>query len=129
MNIVILDTYIGTTLPYPDACTAAALCGPEGTCKYKVKTTIIIDKTLLLKNIAFNTARLLGNRVALVIAVLLIWAAFADVDDSFLLLRDDLKNRVQQECKEIGLNLVTNPVDKIAIEPIGSGAELSFVKV
>ena len=76
-----------------------------------------------------NTASLLGSQVALVLAVPLIWATFADVDDSFLLLPDDLKNRVQQECQEIDLNLENNQLDKIAIESIGSGADSSFVEL
>ena len=94
-----------------------------------MKSTNVIDKTFLLQNITVNTVRILGNRVALVLAAPLIWAAFADVNESFLLLPDDLKNHVQQECQEIGHNLKTNPVDKIAIEPIGSGADLNFVKL
>ena len=92
-------------------------------------STNVIDETFLLQNIVVKTARLLGNQVALVLAIPLIWAAFVDVDDSFLLLPDDLKNRVHQECQEIGLILETNPVDKIAIEPIVLGADLSFVEL
>ena len=68
----IVDTYIDTILPYPDACITAALCGPGGACKYKLKSTNEIDKTFLLQNIAVNTARLLGNQAGLVLAVLLI---------------------------------------------------------
>ena len=113
-----MGAYIDTTSPYPVACTAAVLCGPGGACKYKLKYTNVIDETFLLQNITLNMARLLGNQVALVLAVPLIWAAFADVDDSFLLLPDDLKNRVQQECQEIGFNLETNPVDRIGIEQL-----------
>ena len=50
-----------------------------------------------------NTARLLGNQVALVLAVSLIWAAFADVDDSFLLMPDALKSRptrMSRDCSQ-----------------------------
>ena len=78
---------------YPDAYTAATLCGPGVACKNILKITNVIDKKILLQNIVVYTARLLGNRVAFVSTVPLIWAVFADVDDSFLCLPDDLKNR------------------------------------
>ena len=99
----IVDTYIDTTLPYPDVCTAAALCGPGGACKHELKSTNVIEEIFLLQNIAVNTARLLGNQVALVLAVSLIWAAFADVDDSFLLMPDALKSRptrMSRDCSQ-----------------------------
>ena len=72
MEKAMVDTYIGTTLPHPSAYIAAAFYGPGGAFKYKLKSTSEIDKTFLLQNNAVNKARLLGSRVALVLAVPLI---------------------------------------------------------
>ena len=49
MRKAIVDTYIDITLPCPDACKAAVLNGPGGACKYKLKSTNVIDKTFYCK--------------------------------------------------------------------------------
>ena len=36
----IVDSYIATTLPYPDAFTAAKLCGSLRACKYALKKPV-----------------------------------------------------------------------------------------
>jgi hypothetical protein len=36
----VVDTYIDITLPYPDAKTAAVLCGPSGPCWYKARDDV-----------------------------------------------------------------------------------------
>ena len=36
----IFDSYITTTLPYPDAFTVAKLCGPLGDCKYALRSQL-----------------------------------------------------------------------------------------
>ena len=46
-----------------------------------------------------------------------------------MLLPNDLKDRIKSTCQDIDLNLEINPIDKIAIELTGSGAELSFVEL
>ena len=99
------------------------LCGPWGASKYKLNSTNKINQALLFQNIALNTSKLLGGLVAVFLVVLLIWAAFIDVDDY------DLKNDVQQKFQKICLNQETKPVEKVTIEVIYPGAYLSFIEL
>ena len=64
-----------------------------------------------------------------VFALSLIWAAFEETDESFLLLPNDLKYFIKATCQDIDLNLEINTIDKIAIEPTDSGAELGFINL
>ena len=115
MKKAIVETYIDTTLPYPDVCTAAVLCGPAGPRKRKAKARYQIGDNILSQNIAVTSNTLFCSWIIAVLA-----------HKSFLLLPNDLKDCIKSACQDNDLNLNINPMDKIAIEPTGSGAELSF---
>ena len=87
-----------------------------------------IDDNFLSQNIAVASNTLFCCRVAAVLVLPLIWAAFEEADTSFLILPNNLKDCIKSVCQGIDLNLEINPIDKIAIEPTSSGAELSFVE-
>ena len=107
----------------------AALYGQAGPCRYKWKARHQIDEIFLSQNITVTSNTLFCSQVATALTLPLIWVAFEGADKSFLFLPNDLKHRFKSLCQDTGLNLVTNPIDKIVTEPTGSGVELSFVEL
>ncbi|OWZ03196.1 hypothetical protein PHMEG_00025112 [Phytophthora megakarya] len=126
----VVDAYIDTTQPYPDACTAAALSGPLGPCFYRVREGInSIDTRLLVDEIAPNVKRHMGEAIAKTLALPLLWAALQQSDDDFVLLPDRLKQRVIQAYKTTGGNVELNPVDRETFYVVGDGSHLNLVAI
>ena len=76
----IVDSYIATTLPYPDAFTAAKLCGPLGACKYAIKKPVELIKnkvsaSFILQRVVPTCKVVLGEDAALPLGRALLWAA------------------------------------------------------
>jgi hypothetical protein len=125
----IVDVYIDTTLPYPDACTAAILCGPLGACKYRIKPNLNVDDTFLIEHIAVATQKVLGDRVANILALPLLWAAYEEVDTTCFLLSNELRNAIRDECDLYNFNFDQNPVERVGIHPTGHGSEMNLIEL
>ena len=76
-----VDVYIDNRLPFPDANTAATLCGPRGACIYQladeVKELSIDDLSTL---VAPNCKRVFSPGVVHVLAKALLWGVFSKED-------------------------------------------------
>ena len=124
----VVDTYISPTLPYPDACVASALCGPAGACKYVIKGEYALSDELLVE-IAAKSTSVLGSQVARVLSKALVWATFEDNEVTSSLmprrLRDDIRLKLQQQ----NLTFKDNPIERIAMQPSGTGADLRFLEL
>ena len=70
-----MDTYIEMTLPYPNACTASVLTGPQGPCKYAVKGSNVISGSIT-ESLVPSVRTTFGGEIARVLALSLLWAAF-----------------------------------------------------
>jgi hypothetical protein len=72
-----VDTYIDVDMPYPNAKVASILCGPWGPCKYAARDGVDLDYDFLCL-IAPQCVGAFGREVAIILARLLLWAAFED---------------------------------------------------
>lgn len=68
----IVDTYIGTVLPYTDAKVASVLC-VGGEVKYEIKEGSIVTDEFIFQCIIPHTKQLMGQAVALVLDKALLW--------------------------------------------------------
>ena len=76
-----VDTYIDVWQPYPDALVSGKLCGICGACMYalrKLQQANQVSSQFLLDHIAPQVSKRLGDDMALVLALPLLWAAFED---------------------------------------------------
>ena len=125
---MIVDTYISTTLPFPDASTAAALCGPSGPCKYVIKKGFAVSDACLL-SVTQAVERLCGADMARVLAKPLIWACYEENDEIKSLIPEVLKNKIVSAVRLSGHNTRHNPIEKLGVRPVGDGAQLNFIVV
>jgi hypothetical protein len=80
-----VDVYIDTNLPYPDARTAGVLCGPLGPCRYGIKHGFQVQDTFILEKVAHNISRKTNRQIAKVMGTAILWAAFDETYDVELL--------------------------------------------
>ncbi len=72
-----VDIYIDVDVPYLDAKVVSILCGPRGPCKYAARDGVdLTDDFLCL--IAPQCIEAFGREVTIILARLLLWAAFED---------------------------------------------------
>ena len=71
----VVDIYIDVNQPYPDAMAACKLCGPKGSCQYKVVADCVTDQFILDKAVP-ATREVLGDEAGLAIGKAVLWAAF-----------------------------------------------------
>ena len=69
----IVDTYIDSQLPYPDAKVAASLC-IGGAIKYDLRSGSRISNDWLIEHVGRNIATLFPTQMAVVLAKALLWA-------------------------------------------------------
>ena len=77
-----MDVYIDIWLPYPDALIAGKLCGPSGPCRYALRKLPGQDNEItneyLMRHVVPQAKKRLGEEMALVLTLPLLWAAFED---------------------------------------------------
>ena len=72
-----MDTYIDVDMPYPNAKVVSILCGPWGPCKYAARDGVNLYDDFFC-SIAPQCVKAFGREVAIILARLLLWAAFKD---------------------------------------------------
>ena len=74
----VVDIYIDINQPYPDAVAACKLCGPKGSCRYRLVAKGVTDQFILTKVVPV-TREVLGDEAALAIGKAVIWTAFHEL--------------------------------------------------
>ena len=128
MRTMVVDTYISSNLPLPDASTAATLCGPAGACKYVEKDGIDLQKSFI-ERIGSNICEVFDEKMAHVLAKPLIWAAFEDSVGDQRLLPGSLKKKILEMFRKEGLSTEINPVERVGIQPTGNGTDMCFLEL
>jgi hypothetical protein len=119
----VVDTYIDITLPYPDAKTAAVLCGPYGPCRYKERDdTEGISRAYYLNVVAPTVNQIMGEEMALLIVPALIWAAFYTTSSALNVMPKSLRERIVN-----GFPGTQNPIEKISLLVTGEGDQLRII--
>ena len=147
-----VDVYIDIWLPYPDALIAGKLCGPAGPCRYALRKLPGQDNDItnnfLWTHVAPEAKSRLGEEIALVLALPLLWAAFEDeklklsptatgeapsqVPKTVALLHPALQDRIITSYQSVYGDLpgsISNPVMKIPIVPQGYGDQLYITEL
>jgi len=136
----IVDSYIATTLPYPDAFTAAKLCGPLGACKYALKKfpdlVNRVSSSFIVDRVVPCCKAMLGEEAALPLGRALLWAAIHQErhrDLEVPLLPPRLAERVIAAYKaaigpieDMGCD---NIIVKVPVVPQGSGDQVIMVEL
>ena len=127
----IVDVYIDNTLPYPDACVAAALAGPCGPFFFVVKDGIgCVTASFLVDCIATSIKHVMGEAIAKTLALPLLWAALEpETSYEFQLLPTSMRQRIVSAFVRIGGNPEVNPVRRVGFHVSGNGAQLQLIEL
>lgn len=107
----VVDTYISTNLPYPDAKVSKSLC-IGGHIKYQLKDGCEFPDDWILQYVVPNLATKFGKKLSLVFGVALLWACF-DAEYS-LKIPLSLVASVKSQYKHVNkLKDNENPVNRI----------------
>jgi hypothetical protein len=119
----VVDTYIDITLPYPDAKTAAVLCGPSGPCPYKARDDVEgLSRAYYLNVVAPTVNQIIGEEMALLIAPARIWAAFDTTNSALNVMPESLREHIVN-----GFHATENPIEKIRLLVTGEGDQLRII--
>ena len=139
-----VDTYIDTQRPYPDAQVSACLCGPSGPIVYKIATNITwLTREFIITKVAKKINLVMGNEMAFLLGVPLLWAALqgASLSDPNLqlmpiTLQNRIRNAINHELNNSIQNDITNsdiaianPVERVPIVITGSGGRLELAEI
>ena len=137
-----VDTYIDINLPVPDAMAASKLCGPDGACKYILRSKDTISKDWLVQSVASGASQVFSTAMANTLSLPLLWAAFEDYQvkrcegetaNTYIpIVHHTLKERILVTyCREYGALPAEfqNSVCKVPILPQGFGAQLHMIKL
>ncbi|CAK4785172.1 unnamed protein product, partial [Aphanomyces euteiches] len=107
-----VDTYIDNTQPYPDACAAAVLAGPNGPCRYVLKHGLsFLTREIIVNEVAPTSNRVFGEAVAEMLGCVLLWAALESKEIySSALLPTALQERTIEAYVHAGGNREVNPI-------------------
>jgi hypothetical protein len=112
----VVDEYIGPSLPYPDAKTAATLCGPAGPCRYKVRDNATgVSRSYMLNVVAPTINHIYGEAMALLLAPALLWAAFDDPVAAKSVIPASLRTLIVDGFPG---GCETNPVEKVPLSSL-----------
>jgi hypothetical protein len=119
----VVDTYIDITLPYPDAKTAAVLCGPSSSCRYKARDDVEgLSRAYYLNVVAPTVNQIMGEEMALLIAPAFIWAAFDTTNSALNVMPESLCERIVNS-----FPVTENPIEKIMLLVTGEGDQLRSI--
>ena len=117
-----VNTYINTTLPYPDAKVAAILC-VGGPINYVEKEGYGIGNDFLLAAVVPHINRRFGADIAVLLGLPLLWACMDTTFKSWL--PSDLVNPVVAEYEKFRtMDVNENSVDKVRFLVTGNGGNL-----
>ncbi|KAG9397780.1 hypothetical protein AC1031_016630 [Aphanomyces cochlioides] len=128
----VVDTYIDNTQPYPDACAAAVLTGPQGPRRYIAKRGMAtITRRFLVDEVAPLTKQVLGEEIAETLGCVLLWGASMVPETSFdfAILPGQLRERIIQKYVIAGGNPDFNPIDRETFHVVGDGSHLQLVSI
>ena len=124
----IVDTYISTSLPYPDTKVAAVLA-IGGAVKYKVKPDSRISDNFILEKVVPSTNTIKNRKTSLILGTALLWAVFDQ--ELSRILDPTYVEGVQQAYNELGSTLQPgeNPVTKVLLQISGHGGSLYITEI
>ena len=130
----VVDIYIDVNQPYPDTLAACKLCGPKGSCRYRLIAEDVSDQFILEKVVPV-TREVLGDEAGLAIGKAVLWAAFHErhhADPECPLLQPWLRAEIIKSYEEqygVDSSEVHNPVQKVTVVPQGSGDEVHLIEI
>ncbi|KUF81643.1 hypothetical protein AM588_10000277 [Phytophthora nicotianae] len=127
----VVDVYIDNTQPYPDAIAAGVLAGPLGPCCYVLKDGVqVVTNDLLVKHVGPALKEAVGEEMARVLALPLLWAALVPRGSfDYEIIPAALKRRIIQAYLGVGGKEDVNVVERVPIHVVGDGAQLQLVEV
>ncbi|KAG9401589.1 hypothetical protein AC1031_009456 [Aphanomyces cochlioides] len=126
-----VDTYIDNTQPYPDACTAAVLTGPNGPCRYILKRgMMLLSRQYIANEVAPSSREVFGEAIAETLGCVLLWAALQSEEIyTPALLPSTLLDRTLKAHVSAGGNLSVNPVEREQFHVVGDGSEMHLIAI
>ncbi len=110
------------TGPYPDAQVASMLTGPQGPCKYAIKSGMQISDEAIKRLVPMIYSAFGGNIVS-VLVLLLLWTAYEEnmtVNGSTLpIIHSSLTSIIKERWIAAGNSPVENPIEKIPMQHFG----------
>jgi hypothetical protein len=123
----VVDENIDPSLSYPDAKTAAALCGPAGPCCYKVRDNVTgASRSYMLNVVAPIINQIYGEEMAVLLAPSLLWAAFDDSVTAKSVMSASLRKLIVDGFHS---GCETNPVEKVSLLITDNGDQLRIVNL
>jgi hypothetical protein len=123
-----VDTYIDTSLLYPDTKVAEALC-VGGAVKYALRRGSGISEQWILDHVSVHIQRHTPRLVAVVLGTALLWAIYND--ELGTIINDEFSASVKSVARQLNSNLPAdmNPVRKIPILVRGDGGSMTITEV
>jgi hypothetical protein len=123
-----VDTYIDTSLPYPDAKVAETLC-VGGAVKYALRRGSGISEQWILDHVSVHIQRHTPRQVAVVLGTALLWAIYDDELGGII--NAEFSASVQSAARQLNSNLPEdmNPVCKIPVIVRGDGGSMTITEV
>ncbi|KAG9411162.1 hypothetical protein AC1031_016810 [Aphanomyces cochlioides] len=124
-----VDTYIDNTQPYPDACAAVVLAGPNGPCRYVLKHGLsLLTREIIVNEVAPTSNRVFGEAVAETLGCVLLWAALESKEIySSALLPTALQERTIQAYVHAGGNREVNPIVREQFHVVGDDSVMYLI--
>lgn len=122
-----VDVYIDNRLPFPDANTAATLCGPRGACFYQLTEE---SKALSMDDLSVAVAPKCREKfpvgIVHVLTKALLWGVFCK-EDNGMYVENQLRATIIQRLQAAGFSSTTNFVKRVPVKAIGIPGGVSFV--
>ena len=121
----IVDLYIDSTIPYPDAKVAASLC-VGGPIKYELARGSRISDDWILEHVSRNIAQRFPRQLAIVLGKALLWGICDEEVSKFI--DNEMVERVRADVRAVQNSFATNgtnPVNKIQL--VISGEEGALI--
>jgi hypothetical protein len=127
-NKRMVDTYIDTSLLYPDVKVTEVLC-VGGAIKYTLRRGSGISEQWILDHVSVNIQRHTPRQVAVVLGTALLWAIYDD--ELGTIINAEFSASVKSAARQLNSNLPAymNPVRKIPIMVRGDGGSMTITEV